>query len=78
MSLVAEVPLLQIFDSELGDITWIKLLIAVLSVLCLCHALLEISIVLHVNVNHSIAFTNISKEWQHQRRHGNDKCQWQM
>ena len=38
----------------------------------LCRGDSQISIVLHVNVNHSFAFTNISKEWQHQRRHGND------
>ena len=50
MSLIAEVPLLQIFDSDIGDITWIKLLIAVLSVLCLCSALLDISLVLHKTV----------------------------
>ena len=51
MSLIAEVPLLQIFDSDIGDITWIKLLIAVLSVLCLCSALLDISLVLHKTVS---------------------------
>lgn len=54
MSLIAEVPLLQIFDSDIGDITWIKLLIAVLSVLCLCSALLDLSLVLHKTVRISI------------------------
>ena len=44
--LVPEVPLLQAFENELGR-GWTRLIIAILTIVCLCFSLLELSLPLH-------------------------------
>ena len=47
--LVPEVPLLQAFENEVGR-GWTRLIIATLTIICLCFSLLELSLPLHTMV----------------------------
>ena len=50
--LVPEVPLLQAFENEVGR-GWTRLIIAILTMICLCFSLLELSLPLHRMVSSS-------------------------
>ena len=49
--LVPEVPLLQAFENEVGR-GWTRLIIAALTIICLCFTLLELSLPLHRRVSY--------------------------
>ena len=50
IGLVPEVPLLQVFESDSDGKFWVRMVIAGLTIVCLCSTLIEISLPLHRTV----------------------------